>query len=339
MRALVLEAFGGPLVAREVPVPAVGPDHALVRVRNVGICGTDLKIRTGRMGLDVVPLIMGHEIAGEVAEVGPAVRGFAPGDRVVVNFYVTCRRCRFCRSGRDTLCPEVRQHGFSIDGGFAEYVATPAANLCRVPDPVPLAQACILGDAVATAYHAVTRRARVGPGTTVVLVGVGGVGLHAVQVARLAGGRVIAVDVNEARLGLARDLGAEAVVQARSGPFHEAVGRLTDGQGADVVIEFVGSADTLASSYQSLARAGRLVFVGYTPEVPLPVLPRDLVRQETEIVGSRANTTRELEETMDLVARGQLRPIVDRVLPLEEVEAAYQALREGRVLGRTVVAV
>jgi len=164
----------------------------LVRVRNVGVCGTDLKIRAGRMGLDVLPLIMGHEISGEVAEVGGSVAtgagGFTPGDRVAVNFYVTCGVCRFCRQGRDTMCPQVRQHGFSRDGGFAEYLKTPGVNLCPVPDNVPLEQACILGDAVATSFHAVTKRAQVSPGMTVVLVGVGGVGLHALQMAKLAGG-------------------------------------------------------------------------------------------------------------------------------------------------------
>ena len=217
MRALVLEKFGGPFVTKDVPTPTIARHEALVRVRNVGVCGTDVKIRADRMGLGVIPLIMGHEIAGEVAQVGSEVRGFAPGDPGVVNFYVTCGRCQFCRVGRDTLCPEVRQHGFSIDGGFADYLKTPGVNLCKVPDHVSLEAACILGDAVATAYHAITKRAQVRPGTTVALIGVGGVGLHALQMARLAGGWVIAVDVSDARLALARTLGADTVVDARSG--------------------------------------------------------------------------------------------------------------------------
>src|SRR5229473_342414 len=248
MRALVLEQFGGPFVPKDVPTPAIAPHEALVRVRNVGVCGTDVKIRANRMGLGVIPLIMGHEIAGEVAEVGGEVRGFAAGDRVVVNFYLTCGRCPFCRAGRDTLCPETRQHGFSIDGGFAEYMKTPGVNLCKVPDHVSLEGACILGDAVATSYHAITKRA-------------------------------------------------------------------------------------------SVRRAGRLVFVGYTPQLPLPVMPHELVRNELEIVGSRANTKQELQETMDLVAGGHITPIVDRVIPLADVETAFDALREGRPLGRNVLSV
>src|SRR6266545_1706099 len=283
MRALVLEQFNGPFVAKDVPTPAIAPHEALVRVRNVGVCGTDVKIRADRMGLGVIPLIMGHEIAGEVAEVGREVRGFAPGDRVVVNFYITCGRCPFCRAGRDTLCPEVRQHGFSIDGGFAEYVKTPGVNLCRVPDHVSLEAACILGDAVATSYHAITKRAQVRPGTTLALIGVGG-------------------------------------------------------EGVDVVLEFVSSAQTPPSSYQSVKRAGRLVFVGYTPGLPLPVMPHELVRNELEIVGSRANSKQELADTMELVAQGRIKPIVDRVIPLADIEDAFAALREGRPLGRNVLA-
>jgi propanol-preferring alcohol dehydrogenase len=339
MRAVVLEEFGAPFVTREVPTPAIAAHEALVRVRNVGVCGTDLKIRANKMGLGVIPLIMGHEIAGEVVEVGREVPGFTVGDRVIVNFYVTCCRCQYCRAGRDTLCTTVRQHGFSMDGGFAEYLKTPGVNLCKVPAHVPLEQACILGDAVATSYHAITKRARVVPGTTVALIGVGGVGLHALQLARMAGGWIIAVDVNEARLELAKSLGADAVIDARRGPFHEAVRELTDGQGVDVVMEFVANQQTLPSSYQSVKRAGRLVFVGYTPQLPFSVMPHELVRNELEIVGSRANTKQELQETMDLVARGRITPIVDRLFPLAEVEAAFDALREGRSLGRNVLVI
>jgi len=339
MRAWVLEEFGRPFVRREVAPPTIGPREALVRVRNVGICGTDLKIRANRMGLGVIPLIMGHEIAGEVAAVGDEVQGVRPGTRVTVNFYLTCGRCPYCRAGRETLCPEVRQHGFSVDGGFAEFMKTPAVNLCPVPDHVPLDQASILGDAVATAYHAVTKRSGLQPGRRAVVVGAGGVGLHVLQMARLAGAWVIAVDVNEASLERATALGADAVVDARREPFHEAVRRLTDGQGADVVLETVANEATLPSSYRSLRRAGRLVFVGYTPELPLAVLPHELVRNEWEIVGSRANTKQELQETMDLVAQGRIRPIVDRLVPFDDIESAFEALREKRSSGRNVLVI
>ena len=233
----------------------------------------------------------------------------------------------------------MRQHGFNTDGGFAEYMKTPAANLCVVPDHVPLEQACILADAVSTAYHAITKRAGVRPGMSVAVIGTGGVGLHALQMAKLAGGWTIAVDVNEDRLALAQKLGADAIVDAREGDFHEQVRRLTDGEGVDVVIEFVAHEDTLESSYRSLSRGGRLVFVGYDPDIPMSLRPHEMVRNELEVVGSRATTTQELRETMDLVAQGRIRPIVDQVLPLEEVEHAYQLLTQGKLLGRAVLAI
>ena len=163
-----------------------------------------------------------------------------------------------------------------------------------MPDHVPLEQACILGDAVATSYHAVTKRARVRPGKSVVLVGVGGVGLHALQMAKLAGGWTIAVDINQQRLDKAQELGADAVINTGGEPFHEEVQRLTGGEGPDVVLEFVSNEATLTSSVRSLKRSGRLVFVGYTPELPLSLMPHEVVRNELEILGSRANSKQEL---------------------------------------------
>ena len=235
--------------------------------------------------------------------------------------------CGYCRQGRDTLCDHMRQHGFNIDGGFAEYLRTPAANLCRVPEHVPLEEACILACAVSTSYHAVTKRASIYPGTTVALVGTGGVGLHALQMARLAGGWTVAVDVSEDRLAIARKLGADATVDAREGDFHQRVRELTDGQGVDVVMEFAANEHTLESSYLSLKRGGRLVFVGYDPEQPLTLKPHEAVRNELEVVGSRAASTQELRETMDVVAQGRIRPIIDQYLPLDDVEHAYALLR------------
>ena len=339
MRAAVLEEFGSPLTVKQVEVPVIGPHEALVQVRNCGVCGTDLKIKAGKAGPAPLPMIMGHEAAGEVVQVGQEVVDFGPGDRVVANFYITCGQCRFCRQGRDTLCDRVKQHGFNTDGGYAEYMKTPAINLCKVPDHVPLEQACILADAVSTAYHAVTKRAFVHPGTTVALIGTGGVGLHALQMAKLAGGWTIAIDINEERLSLARELGADATVDAREGPFHEQVRRLTGEEGVDVVIELVASEDTLDSSLRSLKKGGRLVFVGYVPGLPMSLVPHDLVRNELEVVGSRANTTQELKETIELVAQGRIRPIVDRSFPLEEVELAHELLSQGKFLGRAVLTI
>ena len=338
MRAAVLEQFGGPLVMKQVEEPSMGPYEALIRVRNCGVCGSDLKIKSGEAG-GPLPMIMGHEIAGEVVEVGQEVGDFQAGDRVVVNFYVTCGSCRCCRLGRTTLCPRVLHKGWDAPGGYAEYTSAPAVNLCKVPDHVPLEQACILGDAVVTSYHAVTKRADIHPGSTVALVGTGGVGLHSLQIAKLAGAWTIAIDINEDRLDLARKLGADAVVDARKGDFDREVRRLTGGEGVDVVIEFVAGAETMEASLRCLRKAGRLVFVANTPGLPMNLFPRDLTAGELEIVGSRVGNTQELQETVNLVAQGLVQPIVDRIFPLEEVEACHQLLQEGKVVGRAVLTI
>ena len=339
MRAAVLEEYGKPLVHKEVDVPSIQPNEVLIQVKNCGMCNTDLKIRAGTTGMSSLPLILGHEPAGLIAEVGAEVVDFTPGDRVVANNYITCGRCNYCRHGRTTLCDNVRQFGFNLDGGYAEYMKAPALNVCKVPANIPLEQACILPDAVATSYHAVTKRAEVKPGMTVALIGTGGVGLHTLQMARLAGGKTIAVDVSEERLALAKKLGADEVVDGRSAPFHEQIRRLTGGEGVDVVLEFVANGETLESSYLSLKKGGRLVFVGYVPALPMSFLPFHMVLNEIEVVGSRANTPQELKETVALVAQGRIQPIVDRTFPLEEVEEAHALLGKGTFLGRAVLAI
>ena len=226
-----------------------------------------------------------------------------------------------------------------MDGGFAEYIKTPGVNLCRAPDNVPLEHACILGDAVATSYHAVVKRAQVRPGQTVACIGVGGVGLHALQLAKLAGARVIAVDINAERLETARELGADEIIHTGGAPFDAAIRDLTAGSGVDVLLEFVSNEQTLPSSLASVKRGGKLVFVGYVPEIPMSLLPHYAVRNELEILGSRANTKQDLQDTMNLVAAGKVRPIVDRVFPLSDLELAFDALRQGAPVGRNVVAV
>ena len=340
MHALVLEEFNGPFIPKEVATPRISSHEALVRVRNVGVCGTDLKIRAGRMGLNVLPLIMGDEVAGEVAEVGSEVRGVAPGDRVTVNFYVTCGHCQFCREGRDTLVPgrpptrlQPGRGGRRVcENSWSQFVSR-CQTMCHWNAPVSSPMRW------RQSYHAVTKRAQVRPGKTVALVGGWRCRVACPADGQTGWGWVIAVDVNEARLDLAQKFGADAVVDARQGPFDQAIRQLTDGQGVDVVMEFVANHQTLPLSYRSLKRAGRLVFVGYTPELPMPVLPHELVRNEWEIVGARATTKQELQETMDLVAQGRIQPIIDRIFPLEDIELAFEALRQGNSLGRNVVAV
>lgn len=340
MRAAVLERLGGPIVVRRVPVPRPGPGEVLVRVAACGVCRTDLKIRAGHKKDAVLPAILGHEIAGTVAGLGPGVEGLALGDPVVVGHNVVCGTCAYCRSGRDSLCGALKAKiGYNVPGGYAEYVRAPRANCFPVPPGVDLAGAAILGDAVATPLHAVAK-ADLRLGHMAVVVGAGGgVGVHAVQLARLAGARVLAVDVGGVKLEAAREAGAETGIDAAAGPFDARVREATGGEGADAVFEFVSRPDTLEQSLKALRRGGTLVMVGYEPDSVLAVGTEFVVTRELRILGSRSADAADLREAIRLVDQGRVRPVVTRRYPLEAVEEAHAALRNGSVVGRTVLAV
>jgi len=198
LRAAIFEGSGKPLEIREVPTPKPGPGEALVRVAGCGMCHTDLHyLDHGVPTFKPPPLILGHEVAGTVAELGEGVSDRAEGDRVLIPAVLSCGRCRYCRQGRENLCERLVMLGNNIDGGYAEFVLVPASELVPLPDELPLERASVIADAVSTPYHAVKNRGRVQMGDAVAVVGCGGVGLNLVQCAAAAGGRVIAIDMNE----------------------------------------------------------------------------------------------------------------------------------------------
>lgn len=337
MKAVRYHGPHQPFRLEDVPLPEPGPGEVRVRVGAAGVCHTELHFESGLLDLGVAPVTMGHEIAGTVDAVGDAVTTRHPGDRVIVYYYSGCGSCEWCRRGEDNLCPSPRaQQGFTSDGGYAEYVVVPARNAVRIPDALPFAEAAPIGCGVTTALHA-CRLANMTAGDTVVVQGMGGVGYGLVQIARLAGARVIGIGRSPEKLALASTLGADAVVNAAEAADVAAqVRTLTGGRGADVVFELVATAPTMAESVAMLARRGRLVFIGYSADA-LTVAPIQLVVLEAQVMGSVGNTLAELEEAVRLVADGRVRTVVDRVVPLEAYASALEALREGRVLGRMVL--
>jgi propanol-preferring alcohol dehydrogenase len=338
MRAMVLEEFGKPLQLREVPVPEIGDEEALVQVHACGLCGTDLKISGGKLAGIPTPLIMGHEPAGVVVEVGSRVTNVKVGDHVALALYVTCGQCEFCRTGNESLCVNlVGRPGFELNGGFAEYFKVPARNLFRVAPHVPFEQVALLADCIATIWHAVCRRAEVKIGQTVVVVGAGGLGVHAIQLLKLAGARVIAVDVAEDKLEFARQWGADVTIHSRQEDVVSRVKELTDGLGAHAVLEFVGLPETIAADLRFLRRGGVLTLVGYAPDKPFTADSADIVLLEKRIVGSRANTKQDLVEVIRLMEEGKIRGAITNRYRLEEVNEALEALRRGEILGRVVV--
>ncbi len=335
---MVLEEFNAPLVLRERPVPIPDADEVILRVGACGVCRTDLKIWKGIHPSKIrLPHVPGHEIAGEVVEVGKDVDKGYCGKHAVVYFYLSCGECRFCRSGREMLCTQLKgQIGFSLDGGYAEYVKAPATSLFLINPDIPLMKAAIITDAVATSYRALTSKARIRPGDTLAVIGAGGLGIHAVQIARALGARVIAIDINEKALVLAKEMGAEAGVRMTEKDTGKEVLELSGG-GVDAVTDFVGKPQAYALGLNVLKIAGRFVAVGYNPDVSFQIGSPLLVSRELEIYGSRACSRNDLKETIDLVNSSKVRPVVAEPYPLVEANVALRRLERGDLIGRSVL--
>ena len=347
MKAMVLEKFGAALELKEVTVPKPGPNEALIKV---GACGIGLTVVSmiatpGRV--TSYPRIPGHEIAGTIVEVGAEVRIFRPGQRVTNHFYLTCGNCRYCRSGRETLCENFRGNvGAACDGGYAEYVVLPERNLVPIPDGVTDVEAAVASDAIATPYHACHKEAQISPGDDVLVTGAGGgVGVHMVQMARLCGGRVIAAEVSEEKLALAQEMGADEIIDARNGGILKQVRALTGGRGVDAAIDIVASSETLQACFEALAPAGRMVIIGSRPksvfgtESTFTVNAQEYLKQAQEIHGSKYVNNEEILRTLQLVKHKRIKAVVGRTFRLEQVEEAHELLRRNQIAGRAAMVI
>lgn len=338
MRAVQLDEFGGPLHLREVPIPEPGLGEVLLRVGACAVDQFDLAIRNGRWSHAGLPLIIGHEIAGEVMAVGAGVADWKSGDRVAASLYLVCGRCRHCLSGRETICENFAGHvGVSIPGGYAEYVVLPARNLVPLPSHIDFAAGSVIANAIGTPYHAMLARMRLRPGETVMVTGAGGgVGIHAVQLAQVFGARVMAVDVTSDKLAAAESHGAEVVVNPNDADLIEVARDWTDGTGLDAILELVGPA-TMPAGLAALAKGGRMVVVGSHTGTELTISPHAFYQNEFELLGSRNVSVAELAEVVALVATGKVTPVVSGRYPLEEVEELHDRVRNRTVIGREVL--
>ena len=335
MRALVVSRYGGSLELAERPAPQPAPGEVLVQVRASGLCATDLHLLSGRMPLGELPRIVGHETAGEVVELGSGVVGWAIGDRVVVAIDVVCGRCRHCLAGQTQRCTAMRRIGFERDGGHAEYVAVPAANLIRLPNGLGYEAAAILPDAVACMYHSLIRQGQVRPGQTVLILGAGGLGIHGVQVARWAGASVIATSRRAERLRLADQYGAIPVNPVTQS-LAEVVMEQTQGEGIDVAVDNVGTQASVREALNLLCPGGKLLVVAYLDEAfEVPAIP--LFKWEREIIGCRGSSKQDLIDVVELTAAGRLAPVIGARYPLDETAAATERLTRGDVVGRIIL--
>ena len=337
MKAWLLKGYNQSLepVERERPQPK--PGEVLLKVKACGICYTDIKIIKGEIPPPIVtlPHVLGHEVAGEVVEVGQGVNGIGIGDVGVVYSYVTCHDCPKCLTGRENICQNLRRVGFELDGGFSEYLSIPAYNFCPFGKNVPIHKMAILADAIGTPYHAITRLAQVKAGQDVLIVGAGGLGLHAVQIAKLCGARVVVVDTNPDALALAKHYGADAVLPVDGAG--QAVSELTAGQGADAVIEIVGVPETLSWSLPATKSGGKLILVGYAPGRAFALDTMMMHYREYTVIGSRFVTKSGLLEVIKLVEQGKIDPVVTKTLPFAQANEALEALKKKTYLGRLVL--
>lgn len=338
MNAYVLEEYGAPLRRRAVPVPEPGEGEILLRVRACGICGTDLKIASGRLsGIVRLPLVQGHEIAGEIAALGPGVEGLSAGDRGSVYFYLPCHGCEPCREGRENVCTGIRRLGFEMWGGFAEYVCLPAWNFCRAEPGTPFEDLAVLPDALLTSYHAIKTVGEFRAGRRILIIGAGGLGLHAVQFARHMGGEVAVCDPRNGALEAARGLGAGLLLRDLGEESRKELLRWGHGDGVHLVIEGSGSPETFGNALHCLGRGGRLVIMGYHTSEPYRALSMEMHYNEWNVCGSRVGTRRELGEVLDLVESGAIKPIIHRAMPMAEVNEGLELLRGPSVIGRIVL--
>jgi 6-hydroxycyclohex-1-ene-1-carbonyl-CoA dehydrogenase len=338
VKAAVFHAAHQPLALEEVATPMPGAGEVLIAVAGCGVCHTDLHyLDHGTPTFKVPPIILGHEVAGIVAALGPGVTTLAESDRVLVPAVLSCGHCTLCRSGRENICENSRMLGNHIDGGFAEYLVVPAKDVFRLPDDVPLVEGAIIADAVTTPFHAVVRRGRVTPGDWVVIVGCGGVGLSLVQIAAAVGGRVIAVDVNDRKLDAASRFGAVATFNAAGEPRLEKQIRALTGGGVEVAFEAVGKAATQETAFNCLRTGGRLVLVGYSPET-LPLNAGRVMFREIDVIGSLGCRPVDYPRAIELVRQGRVRllDLVTHRFPLARIGEAFDQLRSGDAI-RVVV--
>jgi len=338
MKAIRIHEFGGPEVLRyeDVPGPQPRKDEILVRIKACALNHLDLWVRQGLPGIKL-PHILGSDIAGEIAEIGEYITGFKVGQRVLLAPMRFCNRCAKCMSGLQNECREFTVLGNQIDGGNCELIAVPAVNVMPIPDALDFNQAASVPLVFLTAWHMLVTRAKIRPGQTVLVLGGGsGVGIAAIQIAKLFNAHVITTAGDEAKLDKARELGVDHGINHYKQKISDEVRKITNRAGVDIVVEHVGVA-TWEESMKSLKPAGTIVTCGATtgPEVKFDL--RFLFARQLSFLGSYMGTMGELHEVLSHVFSGRLKPVVDRTFPLSETRSAHEYMKAGKMFGKIVL--
>jgi NADPH:quinone reductase-like Zn-dependent oxidoreductase len=338
MKAVLIHEFGGPEVLRyeDVPDPKPRKDQALIRVKACALNHLDLWVRKGLPGVQL-PHILGSDIAGEVVEVGEYVTGLAPGQRVLLAPMHFCNRCEQCVAGRQNLCHEFTVLGNRVDGGNCELIAVAAVNVIPIPGGMGFNEAASVPLVFLTAFHMLTGRASIRPGNTVLVLGANsGVGIAAIQIAKLFNATVIATAGDDRKMQKARELGADFVINHYQQKIGDEARKITNKAGVDIVVEHVG-ATTWNESMKALKPGGTLVTCGATSGHQASFDLRFLFARQLALLGSYMGTMGELHEVLKLVFSGKLKAVVDKIFPLHEIRAAHEYLEQSKMFGKVVL--
>jgi NADPH:quinone reductase-like Zn-dependent oxidoreductase len=340
MEAIVLREYGGldKLRVEEVPPPEVERGEIVIKNRAVGVNHCDIDVRRGVFGVaQTFPHVMGVDSAGDVIAVGPGVSGFAVGDRVAPHFLLSCGTCRNCIAGRENICFHAGVLGVTTGGTYAQFVKLRASNVVHLPDALSYTDAVAVQVPFATAWEALVEVGRLAPGETVLVNAAGsGVGSAGLQIAKLAGARVIATTGSDAKFAAARALGADEVLNYQSTNIGEAVKRLTNGLGVDLALDMVGG-DRLLDCIAAAAQGGRIVSVGAHAGERVEVDMIELFRKHISLHGCGRSTKAIVSKVLDLAAAGKLRPVIAETFSLRDAPAAHRLMESRQFFGRIIM--
>jgi NADPH:quinone reductase-like Zn-dependent oxidoreductase len=340
MKAVVFNQHGGPEVLQyvDVPNPRPGPGEVLIEVKATSINHIDIFLRRGMPGIKVpLPKIVGSDAAGIIRELGRDVSGLTPGQRVTINPGIACGHCEFCSAGFGSQCVSWAMVGENRDGAYAEFVVVPAHIVLPIPDHISFEEAAAAPLVFLTAWSMMVGKGNIRPGEDVLILGAGaGVGTAAIQIAKLVGCRVFATASNAEKLQRAKELGADFLINYTTEEFDKTIRDLTNKRGVDIVVDYIG-ADTWVRSLRSARRGGRVLTCGATTGFAPQTDLRHIFFRQVQVLGSTMGSHREFLDVMKCVFRGQLKPVIDRVLPLPEAGKGHELIEQRAVFGKIVL--